>query len=319
MYNKLLRDLPTTASLLAVAPPVTMPPPLESLQTLQTETPSEDSNPWSESAPTPPLVVQPLHTPSPSALEDLESGGIKSDDDRTSELNSHAHADILDAFDPLAHHEEQSAREAWSNAEGHPPPIPPPKQEQEQPPSRESGSSTTSTSTSTSAFPSFSSFARSFALPSLPNMNMSLVAGTRARPQSLDTATLMPTPVHAATFAQQQDSQTSDRGSPKIDSATLPSHAVMSALRRENASRERAGAKDKDPPFDFQKFLDQMKTKGAEPVARYLRSCVLLCIYVRHRPHVFCHRFLSNFVRRTFTVSDQVKLINDFLNVGSSS
>ena len=256
-----------------------MPPPLESSQTLHTETPSEESNPWSESAPTPPLVVQPLHTPSPSALEDLESGGIKSDDDRTSELNSHAHADILDAFDPLAHHEEQSAREAWSNAEGHPPPIPPPKQEQEQPPPppRESGSST-----STLAFPSFSSFARSFALPSLPNMNMSLVAGTRARPQSLDTATLMPTPVHAATFAQQQDSQTSDRGSPKIDSAALPPHdAVMSALRREDASRERAGAKDKDPPFDFQKFLDQMKTKGAEPVARYLRSCVLLRIYVR--------------------------------------
>lgn len=26
-------------------------------------------------------------------------------------------------------------------------------------------------------------------------------------------------------------------------------------------------------------------------------------------------RFLSNFAKRTFTVSDQVKIINDFLNV----
>jgi Rab5 GDP/GTP exchange factor len=39
----------------------------------------------------------------------------------------------------------------------------------------------------------------------------------------------------------------------------------------------RAKDKDKDKEevaFDFQKFLDQMKTKGAEPVAKYLRSYV---------------------------------------------
>jgi hypothetical protein len=97
-------------------------------------------------------------------------------------------------------------------------------------------------------------------------------------------------------FATQQDTEITARGSPKIDAATPPPNAVLNALRRENPSQERAAAKDKDPPFDFQKFLDQMKTKSAEPVARYLRS------------------FLSNFARRTFTVSDQVKLINDFLN-----
>ncbi|THH27135.1 hypothetical protein EUX98_g7057 [Antrodiella citrinella] len=39
-----------------------------------------------------------------------------------------------------------------------------------------------------------------------------------------------------------------------------------------------------------------MKLKPAEPVAKYLRS------------------FLGNFAKRTFTVNDQVKLINDFLN-----
>lgn len=57
------------------------------------------------------------------------------------------------------------------------------------------------------------------------------------------------------------------------------------------------GGKEKDEiSFDFQKFLDQMKSRNAEPVSKYLRS------------------FLSNFAKRTFTVSDQVKIINDFLN-----
>lgn len=291
MYNRFLRDLSSTGysafarSALFPGTISLMSPSLESLQTLHTENPPQESNPWSDSAPTPPLVMQPLQPPSPSALEDLTSGEIKSDNDRTSELDSRVHADTLDTFDPLAHHEEQSAREAWANAEGHPPPLPPPKKQD--PPPQE-----TSSGSAASSFPSFSSFARSFALPSLPNMNMSLVAGTgtgtrAARPQSLDTATLMPTPVHPTMFATQQDTEqvTASRGSPKMDSATPPPYAVLNALRRENPSQERAAAaKDKDPPFDFQKFLDQMKTKSAEPVARYLRSCVLPFVQFSQTP-----------------------------------
>ncbi|KAI9440627.1 hypothetical protein H4582DRAFT_2212053 [Lactarius indigo] len=233
----------------------------------------------------PPLAPQPLHTPSPNVLEDIASEGIEAEDDHTLEPTS-AHADILNAFDPLAHHEEQSAREAWASAEGHPLPVPP----KQDPVPQESGNPTSST------FPSFSSLARSFALPSLPNVSMSLVAGSRVRPQSLDTATVVQTPVHPVSFAAQQDAQIETRGSPKMDAATLPTQVVHSALRRNDPSQERLVGKDKDPQFDFQKFLDQMKTKSAEPVARYLRS------------------FLSNFAKRTFTVTDQVKLINDFLN-----
>jgi hypothetical protein len=114
-------------------------------------------------------------------------------------------------------------------------------------------------------------------------MNISLVAGTRARPQSLDAPALVQTPVHPVTFASQQDAEISARGSPKLDAAMmLPPYEVQNAaaaLRRENPSQERAGSKDKDSQFDFQRFLDQMKTKSAEPVARYLRSCVLAFIY----------------------------------------
>ena len=130
----------------------------------------------------------------------------------------------------------------------------------------------------------------------------------------------MPTPVHSAMFASQQlhDAEVEARGSPKTDSGALaPPPPVQTALRRDNPSQERTAGKDKDPPFDFQKFLDQMKSKSAEPVARYLRSCVLLSFFLRPRALMYSgHRFLNNFAKRTFTVSDQVKLINDFLSVG---
>ena len=210
----------------------------------------------------PPLAPQPLHTPSSDVLEDFASGGIKPEDDTLGPPS--AHADILNTFDPLEHHEEQSAREAWASAEGHPLPVPP-KQDPDPVPQA---------SGNPSSFPSFSSFARSFALPSLPNVGMSLVAGTRGRPQSLDMATVVQTPVHPVSFAAQQDAVISNRGSPKMDAVTLPAQVVHNTLRRNEPSQERPGGKDKDPPFDFQKFLDQMKTKSAEPVARYLRSCV---------------------------------------------
>ena len=81
-----------------------MSPSLDSLQTLHAEN-TQEPNPWSDSAPTPPLVMQPLHTPSPSALEEdvaSRSGEMKSDEDRAHELDSHVPEDILDTFDPTS-------------------------------------------------------------------------------------------------------------------------------------------------------------------------------------------------------------------------
>ncbi|ORX38426.1 hypothetical protein BD324DRAFT_649795 [Kockovaella imperatae] len=51
-----------------------------------------------------------------------------------------------------------------------------------------------------------------------------------------------------------------------------------------------------EPSFNFSGFLKDLRTKPAEPVARYLKS------------------FLSNFAKKTFTVNEQVKLIHDFLS-----
>lgn len=47
-------------------------------------------------------------------------------------------------------------------------------------------------------------------------------------------------------------------------------------------------------PFDFQRFLDQLRHKSADPIARYLKS------------------FLNEFNKRNWTTEEQVKIIGDF-------
>ncbi|GAA5860529.1 hypothetical protein JCM1840_000287 [Sporobolomyces johnsonii] len=55
--------------------------------------------------------------------------------------------------------------------------------------------------------------------------------------------------------------------------------------------------KKDEPAFDFNKFLEQMRTRSADPIAKYLRS------------------FLKEFSRRPpVSVNDQVRVINDFLD-----
>ncbi|KAK9474811.1 uncharacterized protein V1510DRAFT_228912 [Dipodascopsis tothii] len=51
-----------------------------------------------------------------------------------------------------------------------------------------------------------------------------------------------------------------------------------------------------DLPFDFQRFLDQLRQKGADPIARYLKS------------------FLQEFKKRSWTVREQVRIVQDFQN-----
>ncbi|EIM86798.1 uncharacterized protein STEHIDRAFT_121647 [Stereum hirsutum FP-91666 SS1] len=297
---------------------------------------SVDLDPWQDSAPQPTHTV--LHTPDPSLLDPETTKGVQDDneqvsskEDASAEISEKEHADksVLDAFDPLVSPEERDAHDAWASSEGHAPPAPPPKspkpilvppsQLQEAPSTPQR--SNTSPSSSTSGFPAMAAaFARSFNLPSLPLGN-SPSTPPRRRPQSMDFATVMPTPIHAPSFAAQQeksrtpevdDEELAARGSPKrrstdtqgrTASPLIPglssgrnSGTASPSLRVARGGQGSKDGKGGDPPFDFQKFLDQMKTKSAEPVAKYLKS------------------FLSNFAKRTFTVTDQVKLINDFLN-----
>ncbi|GBE89536.1 hypothetical protein SCP_1601980 [Sparassis crispa] len=250
----------------------------------------EDTNPWrssasSDSDPDP----HDLHTPDPLLLDTQTTQGLASEVQR--ERRPPTNAEVLLEFDPLASQEEKAAREAWASATPHPPPPPvPPAKDISPEAALPSLPSTSSRSSSPiPAFPSLAALARTFSIPLGPR---------RDRPRSLDMATSVPSPATLSSFAAQQSA-------PPVPS---PMRKAVENEAKANGSASVAGSgrstpslvskgKDKDEvPFDFQNFLDQMKLKGAEPVAKYLRS------------------FLSNFAKRTFTVNDQIKLINDFLN-----
>ncbi|KII85928.1 hypothetical protein PLICRDRAFT_115563 [Plicaturopsis crispa FD-325 SS-3] len=236
-------------------------------------------NPWQEDVPAAEQPGRALHTPDPSTLEtppewqEHREHTLHTPDPSTLDISSdsgpapikfdvRADEELLHEFDPLADEKEREAKEAWAHAESHPPPAPVPipvPSTPEPPP--------TVPSSSPPKFPSLAALARTFSLP-------------RQRPVSLDTATAVPSPATLSSFATLQDD-----GSRPSSGASSP---------RPGGGK---GKEPKDPSqFDFQSFLEQMKLKGAEPVAKYLRS------------------FLSNFAKRTFTVNDQVKIINDFLS-----
>ncbi|KJA23564.1 hypothetical protein HYPSUDRAFT_39753 [Hypholoma sublateritium FD-334 SS-4] len=262
--------------------------------------PPASPNPWSD--PTPPPTAAPAddtETPRPAPLAPLSPSVYEHavfagphEPPRSAPLSAAAAA-VLSEFDPLESLEEAAARDAWAAAEGHPPPppsrTPTPPATPPQPPVKDlspagphpadavsptaaPASLASPPAATSSPFPSFASLARSFALPL-----------ARARPQSLDaSARAVPSPATLSSFAEQQQA-----GTRQADAAPAPAPGSSGAV----SPAPRAA----DGGFDFQKFLDQMKTKSADPVSKYLRS------------------FLSNFAKRTFTVNDQVKIINDYL------
>ncbi|KAF4592930.1 hypothetical protein EYR38_008636 [Pleurotus pulmonarius] len=117
----------------------------------------------------------------------------------------------------------------------------------------------------------------------------------------MDSAKPVPSPGTLSSFASQQESTRSstdqgDRHSADENAASAYNTANAPASSNDRTATPTAATGTDAASFDFQKFLDQMKSRSAEPVAKYLRS------------------FLSNFAKRTFTIGDQVKIINDFLN-----
>lgn len=286
---------------------------------------SSSPNPWADELPR--LDIRPVGTPDPTFREQTSvfrstttSTTSQSSDEAASAAQS---GDVLREFDPLSDQQELDAHCAWAGAEGHPPPGVSSRNADEvsghsPPPSldlyRDEATSPSRTSTpgvqapSTSPFPSLAAIARSFSIPSV-------VRTTRSRPTSMDTAKPIapPTPRTVASFAtQQQQPPPSQPGASSFLSDQLAAEHDKHAGEHWDTQDQQASTsisagnrpetprKEKDPSFDFQKFLDQMKSRSADPVAKYLRS------------------FLSNFAKRTFTVNDQVKIINDFLNFISS-
>lgn len=171
------------------------------------------------------------------------------------------------------------------------PQIPPPpssttQQQQQQPQQQQTPPSPKPT------FPALAALAKTFSLP----------LGNRIRPRSLDLAASVPSPATLSSFAIQQQlpPSVSGTGSPERVStpsgfANGPAAAVVvtgsgsgsdvatpgRSSRPSSREAVQDGAVDNagggggaTPSFDFQKFLDQMKLKGADPVAKYLRSYV---------------------------------------------
>ncbi|KAF9038495.1 hypothetical protein BJ165DRAFT_1393612 [Panaeolus papilionaceus] len=256
-------------------------------------------NPWDDAkAASEPEVadVRPpastLTTIDPALYDQPIFAGLKDETPTTPQPKEEARKDVLDEFDPLAASpEEKAARDAWESSEGHPPPPRTPSPSPPSPPHKDSDPSSPAPTEATtpnalsasqsavpiaspSSFPSLAAFARSFAIPLV-----------RPRPVSTDAPVkAIPSPTTAASFAAQQDA-------PR-DTGKRPSSGTSTPNRTGSGP---SSPKPNDGSFDFQRFLDQMKTRSAEPVSKYLRS------------------FLSNFAKRTFTINDQVKIINDFL------
>ncbi|KAF9240615.1 hypothetical protein BU15DRAFT_45672 [Melanogaster broomeanus] len=285
---------------------------------------SETPNPWADEPPK--LQFKPVQTPDPAPIEEAAPSIFTSSiTPQSVDSGVHISKDVLKEFDPLAVPDELNSRRAWADAEAHPPPprpqssistraharsgsqdLPPgtPGSRPSTPAPQSSAHSPSASVSSPSAFPSLAAIARSFSIPS--------VVKPRSRPLSMDTAKPIPSPsppTVASVAAQQQPPSHIDVPSPlsrplllqpdgNAESQSAPStRSVTPSGGNYNAVVvSESPRKDKDPQFDFQNFLNQMKSKGAEPVAKYLRS------------------FLSNFTKRMFTVDGQVKVINEFLN-----
>ena len=256
------------------------PPPLSAAPMVSLATPSIplSPNPWDDTpgASTPDStadkeVPKPLADLDPSIYDQPTFTGLKGEALKTPEPRIEVAKDVLTEFDPLVSLEENAARNAWETSESHPPPPrtpsppPPPSKELYTPspttPGPTSDAGVPTSAASPSPFPSFAAFARSFALP------------LRTRPQSLDgSANTVPSPSTLSSFASQQENPRSER----LDNGKAVASGTSTPVNQTESGASSPVPKPNDGGFDFQKFLDQMKTKSADPVSKYLRSYVFL-------------------------------------------
>ncbi len=235
----------------------------------------DGENPWQEQAAQTQVSLHRLQTPDPRELEqELASIQPSSVADPSNNIKDEeakgrrTSAEVLEQFDPLANSVELNAKAALASAEGHLPPKSQRKSlEDTDWPSRPDSSSAHQSASPTPkpspdemnaspslAFPSLASFAKSFSLPS------------KARSRSVDAkaepSVLSPNTISSFATQQQVKSSIDLSKGKETQSTTAPP-----------ASGSSSGGDD-SPSFDFQKFLDQIKSRSAEPVAKYLRSCV---------------------------------------------
>ncbi|KAK6910734.1 hypothetical protein I203_104766 [Kwoniella mangroviensis CBS 8507] len=125
----------------------------------------------------------------------------------------------------------------------------------------------------------------------------SSVTPTAARPAQADLAEFDPyaTPAPTLSSSASADPVTPARNNARLDpSSSIPQETPRQVGLTEAESSGSINS-NTEPTFNFSGFLKDLRTKSAEPIARYLKS------------------FLSNFAKKPFTVNEQIKLIHDFL------
>jgi Rab5 GDP/GTP exchange factor len=109
---------------------------------------------------------------------------------------------------------------------------------------------------------SLATIARSFSIPKVRTRSIDMAQSTasaiagRVRGSSLVAR-------NENVRKQNEDAEPFEAVESRISTSNTSSVATMGETER-----------NEPPPFDFQLFLDQMKSRSAEPVAKYLRSCV---------------------------------------------
>jgi hypothetical protein len=233
--------------------------------------PVESPNPWA-TAPAPPPTTTVAVPPPPA---DDATATWQAAAQPQSPIAHPAPQDVVDEFDPLS--EAQAA--AWADVEGHPAPPPPPKEKEAAPtapPTTQPGQPVDVPAARSNLGSGLAALAQKLSI-SLPRQGAHAAPPLRDRPASLDGAAPVASPM-LRTFAAQlkrvgkrrSTALASDKDA-DVDDYDEDDKAVA---RTQSPPRPAVPSKDDEKPFDFQLFLDQMKTKGAEPVAKYLRSWV---------------------------------------------
>ena len=94
---------------------------------------------------------------------------------------------------------------------------------------------------------------------------------------------------------------------PEKDSADGKSSFTRNR-RHSTLSIEKPPPAEPDQPFEFHRFLEQMRNKSADGVVRYMKR---YCRYWSGNNASFLHEFS----KRSWTVSEQQKIVHDFLHV----
>ncbi|GJJ11315.1 hypothetical protein Clacol_005547 [Clathrus columnatus] len=249
---------------------------------------SNEFNPWSSESNIPPTATA-------TATVDLATlahdSNIETEENMDKPSIASTNTLVLKEFDPLATSSLNEAQGAWAAAaEGHTPiessletsetkeSLEPPSQKPTQIPL-----------TALQSAPAF--------ISSIPSSLATFAKNLTISPKRSVTPPLPPPP-RTSSLRHNHHSSLPVNVLPSLDTnANLPRSSSQEAIQSITSSNERNVHQSKlDGSFDFQKFLDQMKSRSADPIAKYLRS------------------FLSNFAKKTYPVKDQIKIINDFLD-----